>query len=227
MKENLVLTIDSTIQYIAETALARSVEENNAKSGIAIVMAPATGAVKAMAHYPTFNPNAFTRFPKETWRNRAVTDTFEPGSVLKVFLMAAALESGVCDPEDLINCENGAYRIGRNTVNDTHDYDFLTVHDVLKYSSNIGAVKIAEMMGPKVLYETLLNFGFGETTGINCPGEVRGLMRHYQGWKPIDYATISFGQGLTVTPIQLIAAISAVANWPRAYEPLCRPGHYR
>jgi cell division protein FtsI (penicillin-binding protein 3) len=210
--KNLVLTIDSTIQYIAETALARSVEENNAKSGIAIVMAPATGAVKAIAHYPTFNPNAFTRFPKETWRNRAVTDTFEPGSVLKVFLMAAALESGVCDPETLINCENGAYRIGRNTVNDTHDYDFLTVHDVLKYSSNIGAVKIAEMMGPEVLYETLLNFGFGETTGINCPGEVRGLMRHYQGWKPIDYATISFGQGLTVTPIQLIAAISAVAN---------------
>jgi cell division protein FtsI (penicillin-binding protein 3) len=210
--KNLVLTIDSTIQYIAETALARSVEENNAKSGIAIVMAPATGAVKAMAHYPTFNPNAFTRFPKETWRNRAVTDTFEPGSVLKVFLMAAALESGVCDPETLINCENGAYRIGRNTVNDTHDYDFLTVHDVLKYSSNIGAVKIAEMMGPEVLYETLLNFGFGETTGINCPGEVRGLMRNYQGWKPIDYATISFGQGLTVTPIQLIAAISAVAN---------------
>ncbi|MEZ4550824.1 MAG: penicillin-binding transpeptidase domain-containing protein, partial [Desulfobacterales bacterium] len=150
--KNLVLTIDSTIQYIAETALARSVEENNAKSGIAIVMAPATGAVKAMAHYPTFNPNAFTRFPKETWRNRAVTDTFEPGSVLKVFLMAAALESGVCDPETLINCENGAYRIGRNTVNDTHDYDFLTVHDVLKYSSNIGAVKIAEMMGPEVLY---------------------------------------------------------------------------
>ena len=210
--KNLVLTIDSTIQYIAETALARSVEENNAKSGIAIVMAPATGAVKAIAHYPTFNPNAFTRFPKETWRNRAVTDTFEPGSVLKVFLMAAALESGVCDPETLINCENGAYRIGRNTVNDTHDYDFLTVHDVLKYSSNIGAVKIAEMMGPEVLYETLLNFGFGETTGINCPGEVRGLMRNYQGWKPIDYATISFGQGLTVTPIQLIAAISAVAN---------------
>lgn len=209
---NLILTIDSTIQYIAETALQKSVEENNAKCGLAIVMAPKTGALKAIAHYPSYNPNAFSRFPKQTWRNRSVTDTFEPGSVLKVFLVAAALEAGQFDPGMMINCENGAYRIGRNVVNDTHEYDFLTVHDVLKFSSNIGAVKIAEMMGPKVLYDTLMDFGFGEKTGINCPGEVRGLIRHYQGWKPIDHATIAFGQGLTVTPIQLITAISAVAN---------------
>lgn len=210
--KNLILTIDSTIQYIAETALQKSVEDNNAKSGLAIVMVPETGEVKAIAHYPSFNPNSFNRFPREAWRNRTVTDTFEPGSVLKVFLVAAALESGLCHPEMIINCENGAYRIGGNTVNDTHEYDFLTVHDVLKFSSNIGAVKIAEIIGPKALYETLRNFGFGERTGINCPGEVRGLMRHYQGWKAIDTATISFGQGLTVTPIQLISAISAVAN---------------
>ena len=209
---NLILTIDSTIQYIAETALQKSVEENNAKSGLAIVMSPETGAVKAIAHYPTFNPNSFNRFPKETWRNRSVTDTFEPGSVLKVFLIAAALETGLCDPETIINCENGAYRIGRSTIHDTHEYEFLTVHDVLKFSSNIGAVKIAEMIGPQTLYDSLRNFGFGEKTGINCPGEVRGLLRHYEGWKKIDNATISFGQGITVTPIQLITAISAVAN---------------
>jgi len=210
--DNLILTIDSTIQYIAETALQKSVEENNAKSGLVIVMAPKTGAVKAIANYPSYNPNSFTRFPRQTWRNRSVTDTFEPGSVLKVFLIAAALESGLCDPEMMINCENGAYRIGRNTVHDTHSYDFLTVHDVLKFSSNIGAVKIAEMIGPKTLYETLLDFGFGEKTGINCPGEVRGLIRDYQEWRKIDNATIAFGQGITVTPIQLITAISAVAN---------------
>ena len=209
---NLILTIDSTIQYIAETALQKSVEENNAKSGLAIVMAPETGEVKAIAHYPTFNPNSFNHFPRETWRNRSVTDTFEPGSVLKVFLIAAALESGLCDPETIINCENGAYRIGRNTIHDTHEYEFLTVHDVLKFSSNIGAVKIAEMIGPQALHEALSNFGFGEKTGINCPGEVKGMLRHYQGWKKIDNATISFGQGITVTPIQLITAISAVAN---------------
>ncbi|MDA3898163.1 MAG: penicillin-binding protein 2 [Desulfobacteraceae bacterium] len=209
---NLILTIDSTIQYIAETALQKSVEENNAKSGLAIVMSPETGAVKAIAHYPTFNPNSFNRFPKETWRNRSVTDTFEPGSALKVFLIAAALESGLCDPETMINCENGVYRIGRSTIHDTHEYEFLTVHDVLKFSSNIGAVKIAEMIGPQTLYDSLRNFGFGEKTGINCPGEVRGMLRHYEGWKKIDNATISFGQGITVTPIQLITAISAVAN---------------
>jgi cell division protein FtsI (penicillin-binding protein 3) len=209
---NLILTIDSTIQYIAETALQKSVEENNAKSGLAIVMAPETGEIKAIAHYPTFNPNSFTHFPRETWRNRSVTDTFEPGSVLKVFLIAAALESGLCDPEMIINCENGYYRIGRNTIHDTHEYEFLTVHDVLKFSSNIGAVKIAEMIGPQALYDALSNFGFGEKTGINCPGEVRGMLRDYHGWKKIDNATISFGQGITVTPIQLITAISAVAN---------------
>ncbi len=209
---NIILTIDSTIQYIAETALKKSVEENNAKSGLAIVMAPETGAVKAIAHYPTFNPNSFNSFPRQTWRNRSVTDTFEPGSALKVFLIAAALESGLCDSETIINCEKGKYRIGRNTINDTHSYDFLTVHDVLKYSSNIGSVKIAEMIGAQALYDTLIDFGFGEKTGINCPGEVRGLLRHYQGWKKIDNATIAFGQGVTVTPIQLITAISAVAN---------------
>lgn len=209
---NLILTIDSTIQYIAETALQKSVEENNAKSGLAIVMSPETGEIKAIAHYPTFNPNSFNHFPRETWRNRSVTDTFEPGSVLKVFLIAAALESGLCDPEMIVNCENGAYRIGRNTIHDTHEYEFLTVHDVLKFSSNIGAVKIAEMIGPQALYEALSNFGFGEKTGINCPGEVRGMLRDYQRWKKIDNATISFGQGITVTPIQLITAISAVAN---------------
>ena len=209
---NVILTIDMTIQYIAETALQKSVEENNAKCGLAIVMVPETGAVKAIAHYPTYNPNSFNSFPIQTWRNRSVTDTFEPGSALKVFLVAAALESGLCDPDTIINCENGAYRIGRNVIHDTHDYDFLTVHDVLKLSSNIGAVKIAEMIGPKTLYDTLIDFGFGEKTGINCPGEVKGLLRHYQGWKKIDNATIAFGQGVTVTPIQLIAAISAVAN---------------
>lgn len=208
----LILTIDSKIQYIAETALERSVAENNAKSGLAIVMCPKTGAIKAMAHYPGFNPNAYQLFPKDTWRNRSITDTFEPGSVMKVFVIAAALEAGVCDPQTIINCEGGAYRIGRNVVHDTHEYDLLTVHDVLKFSSNIGSVKIAEMIGPKALHDMLIQFGFGEKTGIDCPGEVKGILRHYESWRTIDHATVAFGQGITVTPIQLISAISAVAN---------------
>ncbi|PIP40506.1 MAG: cell division protein FtsI [Desulfobacterales bacterium CG23_combo_of_CG06-09_8_20_14_all_51_8] len=209
---NLILTIDSKIQYIAETALQKSVEENNAKGGLAIVMSPKTGAVKAIANYPGFNPNAYHFFPKDTWRNRSITDTFEPGSVMKVFVVAAALESGICTPEMVFNCEGGAYRVGRSVIHDTHDYNLLTVHDVLKLSSNIGAVKIAEKIGPQIHYDMLTAFGFGEKTGIDCPGEVRGLLRHYQGWRKIDHATVAFGQGLAVTPIQLITAICAVAN---------------
>ena len=209
---NLILTIDATIQYIAEKALKKSVQENNAKSGVAIVMDPATGAIKAIVNYPAYNPNSFNLFPKQTWRNRALTDTFEAGSTMKIFLVAAALESGMCNPETVVNCESGQYRIGRNVIHDTHPYDDLTVHDVIKYSSNIGAAKIAEMIGPEALYNTLRNFGFGEKTGIDCPGESKGLLRYYQSWKKIDNATIAFGQGISVSAIQLISAISAVAN---------------
>lgn len=209
---NLILTIDTTIQYIAEKALKKSVEENNAKCGIAIVMVPETGAIKAIANYPAYNPNSFNVFPKETWRNRVLTDPFEPGSTMKVFLVAAALERGMCNPDTVVNCENGQYRIGRNVINDTHSYEDLTVHDIIKYSSNIGAVKIAEIIGPEALYNTLRNFGFGEKTGIDCPGEAKGLLRHYQSWVKIDNATIAFGQGISVSAIQLITAISAVAN---------------
>ncbi len=209
---NLILTIDATIQYIAEKALKKSVQENNAKDGVAIVMDPETGAIKAIANYPSYNPNSFNLFPKETWRNKALTDPFEPGSTMKIFLVAAALESGMCNPETVINCESGQYRIGRNVIHDTHSHDDLTVHDVIKYSSNIGAAKIAEMIGPAALYNTLRNFGFGEKTGIDCPGESKGLLRNYQSWKKIDNATIAFGQGISVSAIQLISAISAVAN---------------
>ncbi|RJP84539.1 MAG: penicillin-binding protein 2 [Desulfobacteraceae bacterium] len=210
--DNLILTIDSTIQYIAEEALGKSVTENNAKSGIAIVMVPKTGAIKAIAHYPTFNLNSFGSFPESVWRNRAIADTFEPGSTMKVFTMAAAIESGLVTPEKMFFCENGRYRVGRNTIGDTHKYGYLTVHDILKVSSNIGSVKIGEVIGPECLYSSLKSFGFGDKTGIDCPGEAKGLFRHYKLWKPIDQATVAFGQGLTVTPIQLVTAISAIAN---------------
>lgn len=210
--KNLVLTIDKTIQYIAEEALGKSVVDNNAKSGIAIVMLPRTGAIKAIAHYPTFNLNSYRAFPETIRRNRAIADTFEPGSTMKVFLMAAALESGLVTPDKMIYCENGRYKVGRSTINDTHDYGYLTAHDVLKVSSNIGSVKIGEIIGGEALYNMLRGFGFGDKTGIDCPGEAKGLLRHYQLWKPIDQATVAFGQGLTVTPIQLVSAISAIAN---------------
>ncbi|MFZ2634677.1 MAG: penicillin-binding protein 2 [Desulfosalsimonadaceae bacterium] len=209
---NLVLTLDSTIQYIAEEALKKSVVDNNAKGGVAIVMIPKTGAVKAIAHYPSFNLNSYRSFPEAIKRNRAITDTFEPGSTMKVFTMAAALESGLVTPEMMFYCENGRYRVGGCTISDTHKYGALTAFDVLKVSSNIGAVKIGEVVGAETLYNMLKNFGLGEKSGIDCPGEAKGLMRHHKLWRTIDQATVTFGQGLTVSPIQLVTGISAIAN---------------
>jgi len=210
--KNLILTIDSTIQYIAENALKAAVEKENAKSGIAIVMDPKTGAIKAMANFPAFNPNSYDVYPRETWRNRAVADAFEPGSTMKIFVVAAALESGKCTPEMAFFCENGRFKVGRNVIHDTHSYGSLTVHDIIKLSSNIGAAKIAQVMGPQTLYDALQRFGFGQLTGIDCPAESTGQLRHYKSWKPIDNATIAFGQGITMTPIQLLTAAASIAN---------------
>jgi len=209
---NLILTIDQTIQYITERALAESVEKYSAKSGIAIVMAPETGGVLAMAHYPFFNPNSFKEFGKMTWRNRAITDPFEPGSTLKIFTVASALETGKITPNSIFFCENGAYRVGRNTVNDTHPHGWLTLQDIVKYSSNIGAVKVSQKIGPEKLYNSLKAFGFGKRTGIDAPGETPGRLSHFKQWAKIDAAAIAFGQGISVSALQMITAVSSIAN---------------
>jgi len=209
---SLELNIDMAIQAISENALQRAVEENNAKSGMAVVMEPKTGAVKAIAHFPTFNPNSFNAFPQENKRNRAISDQFEPGSTLKIFLAAAALESKLFTPDSVVDCENGRYRIGRNVIRDTKPHDDLTFLEVIAVSSNIGTAKVAQKIGPAALYHTLAGFGFGEKTGIDFPGEASGRLRDYRAWKPIDHATIAFGQGITVTAIQLAAAVAAIAN---------------
>ena len=210
--KNLILTIDSNIQFIAERAVQAAVEEYGAKSGMAVVMVPQTGAIRAIAHYPSFDPNSFGEYSQDRWRNRAITDPFEPGSVMKVFLAAAALESGICSRYTMIDCENGSYCTGGHVIHDTHPHEDLTLKEVIQFSSNIGAAKIAERVGPKRLYETLRAFGFGEKTGVDCPGETSGRLRPYQGWRKIDHATIAFGQGVSVSAVQLLSAISAVAN---------------
>tara|TARA_B100001964_G_C14217790_1_gene593693 strand:- start:112 stop:1848 length:1737 start_codon:yes stop_codon:yes gene_type:complete len=221
---NLILTIDQTIQYITESALAESVEKYSAKSGIAIVMAPETGGVLAMAHYPFFNPNSFKAFNKMTWRNRAITDPFEPGSTLKMFTVAGALETGEITPNSIFFCENGAYRIGRNTVHDTHPYGWLTLQDIVKYSSNIGAVKVSQSLGPERLYNNLKAFGFGKRTGIDFPGETPGRLSHFKRWSKIDAGAIAFGQGISVSAIQLITAVSAIANEGQLMAPFVVQG---
>jgi cell division protein FtsI (penicillin-binding protein 3) len=210
--KNLVLTVDSTIQYIAEKALAETVEEFSAKSGMAVVMVPKTGAILAMAHVPLFNPNALKKFQRNFWRNRIITDPFEPGSTMKIFSAAAAIESGSSSPSSIFFCENGAYKMGRHIIHDTHEHGWLSLQQIIKYSSNIGAIKFSAITGPEYLSRTLKNFGFGSKTGIDCPGEATGNLPPFRRWTKVDAGTISFGQGISVSALQLVAATSAVAN---------------
>ncbi len=209
---NLILTIDKNIQYIAERALSESVEEFSANSGIVVVMVPSTGAVVAMAHVPQFNPNIFNRYDPWMWRNRAITDSFEPGSTMKIFLAAAALESGRCKADDEFDCEMGRYRIGRHIVHDIHAYGTLSFQDIVKYSSNIGAAKVGERIGSEFFFHKLKGFSFGDRTGIDCPGETPGELRSVEHWSKMDAAAICFGQGIAVSALQLATAVSAIAN---------------
>ena len=210
--DSLVLTIDKTVQSIAEMALKDAVTENGARSGMAIVMRPDTGEILAMAHFPLFNPNAFGEFDQNNWRNRAVTDAFEPGSTLKVFLAAGALEQGISSPDSLFFCGNGAYALGKKIIRDTHPHGWLTLAQIIKLSSNIGVAKVARLMGRNKLHTTLTQFGFGQKTGISCPIETQGALMPPAQWSTMDTAAIAFGQAISVSAIQLACAVSAIAN---------------
>jgi len=216
---NLILTIDRTVQYITEKALSEAVTEFSAKSGIAIVMVPKTGAILALAHFPFFNPNSFDSFSRDLWRNKAITDPFEPGSTMKIFSASAAVESGLCTPDTIFFCENGRYKIGNNIIHDTHAHKWLSLKNIIKYSSNIGAVKVGEKIGSEILYKKFCDFGFGEKTGIDCPGETSGSLSSYKRWSKIDAGAISFGHGISVSAIQLITAVSAIANGGSLMKP--------
>lgn len=215
----IVLTLDKKIQFLSETTLEQTVKDHKAKSGLALVMRPATGEILAIAHYPRFNPNNYQDFRDIPYRNRAVTDAFEPGSAMKVFTAAAALENGFT-PQSIFFCENGKYRIGRYVVNDTHPHDWLSINQIITYSSNIGAVKMAETVGKQSLHTYLTRFGFGEKTRVDCPGETAGTLTAPERWSNIDTGAISFGQGVSVSAIQLISAISAIANNGQLMKPM-------
>lgn len=217
--KSLVLTLDKKIQYLSERILEKTVSTHKADSGMALVMRPATGELLSIAHYPRFNPNNFTDYSWEIFRNRAITDSFEPGSAMKVFTAAAALEKGF-GPKQIFFCEQGSYRIGSYTVNDTHPNGWLSINQIIKFSSNIGAVKIVETIGDKALYNYLTGFGFGSKTHIGSPGETAGSLMPYRKWSRIDAGAISFGQGMSVSAIQLISGISAIANGGTLMKPL-------
>ncbi len=209
---NLVLTLDRHVQYITEQALNEAVAKYKAKSGFAIVMNPKTGALLAIAHNPVFNLNTYRKYHRSAWRNRAITDPFEPGSTMKIFSVAAALETGTMDSGTIFYCENGTYLVGSHTVHDTKQHGWLSLQQIVKYSSNIGAVKLVEKIGNRTLFDSLQKFGFGRRTQIDCPGESSGSLAHYKRWTAVDAGAIAFGQGVSVTGMQLITAVSTIAN---------------
>lgn len=215
----VVLTISRAMQHIVERELKNAVEMTGAKRGMAIVMRPKTGEIIALANYPFFDPNAHDRYSGEYWKNRVVSDSFEPGSTFKAFLIAAALNEGVVKPTDKIYCENGTFRVANAIIRDVHPYGWLTVEEVIKYSSNIGASKIGERLGASKFYDYIRLFGFGEKTGIDLPGEATGLVPAPKNLSKITLSTVSFGQGISVTAIQLINALSAIANGGKLMKP--------
>ncbi len=209
---DLVLTIDKNIQYIVEKELQAAVTSARAKGGLALVMDPRTGAVLAMAVAPAFNPNQGPQGAGQTWKNRAITDVFEPGSIFKPIVVGSALEEGLIKPGDLYHCENGSYCIGKRIIHDVHPHGLLSVTEVIKYSSNIGASKIAQHLGKDRFYQYIRKFGFGQLSGIELPGEVSGCVPPSSQWRDINLGTISFGQGISVTALQVVAAYAAIAN---------------
>jgi len=211
---NLILTIDSRIQYLVESQLKEAVQSKGAKGGLAIVMDPKTGEILALANEMGFDPNHFSKFGAGTGKNKVITDCFDPGSTFKPFLAAAALEEGVHKETDRIYCENGHYAIADRVIHEAQrkKHGYLSFSEVIKYSSNIGSVKISERLGKEKFYEYIRRFGFGQKTGIDLPGETAGLLRPVQSWTRVDASTVAFGQGVSVTAIQLISALSTIAN---------------
>lgn len=211
---SLILTIDGRIQHAVEERLREAVSETGARAGLVIVMDPGTGEILAMANEPAFNPNTFAAYDRDVRKNRAVLDSFDPGSTFKPFLMASAFEEGIIEENEEIDCEKGSYTVGRKTIHEAQGkrYELLKPGEILKYSSNIGCAKIAERLGAERFHRWSRNFGFGEKTGIDLPGEASGILRNPDRWTSVDLATIGFGQGISVTAIQLVTAMAAIAN---------------
>jgi cell division protein FtsI (penicillin-binding protein 3) len=216
---NLVLTIDKNIQYKAQEALKTAVEKFKGKSGQCIILDPETGEVLAMAVIPSFNPNIFEEYDPYQWRNRTVTDCYEPGSTIKAFLLAAALEENVVSANTMFDCEQGRMSVANHTIHDTKEYGKLSVGEIIVFSSNIGAIKIGEMLGYQRFYDYLKKFGFGSETGIDLIGERSGFVRPKKDTKEIDQATAYFGQGISATSIQIAAAMAAIANGGKLMRP--------
>ena len=210
--KDIRLSIDSKIQYLAYSHLKQAVSDHKAKAGGAVVIDAKTGEILALVNLPTYNPNNRERLTGAQLRNRALTDTYEPGSVMKPFTAALALENGKVRFDSVINCAPGKLTIGTATISDAHPHGALTVAQVIQKSSNVGTAKIAAMMTPQQMWEMFDAVGFGQPPGLGFPGEVSGRLRPWKTWKPIEQATMSYGHGLSVSLIQLARAYMLFAR---------------
>jgi cell division protein FtsI/penicillin-binding protein 2 len=219
---NVVLTIDEKIQYIAERELAVAIDRTHAPAGTVIVQDPNSGAILALANWPKFNPNAATEVPNETRMNRAISAIYEPGSTFKLITLAAAFDQNLIRADEVFNCENGAVTVAGHLIHDHKKYGLLTVADILANSSDVGAIKIALRLGSPKFYEYIKAFGFGTPTGVDLPGESRGLLNRLEHWGSYSIASVSMGQEVGVTPLQMVTAVSSIANGGLLYKPHVR-----
>jgi cell division protein FtsI (penicillin-binding protein 3) len=210
--ESLVLTLDENIQYVAEKALAETIAKTHAQAGTVVVEDPNTGALLALANWPTFDPNDPAASPAAARTDRAVSDIYEPGSTFKVITFSAALDEGVAHPDDLVDCQMGSIVVAGRLIHDWHRFGLLTAAQVLAHSSDVGTIKIALRVGDDNLYRYIRAFGFGQLTHIELPGETPGLLRPVTRWSGSSIGSLAIGQEIGITPLQLVNAVSAVAN---------------
>ena len=217
--QDLHLTIDRRLQYLAFRDLKTRVIEYGAESGTVVVLGAKTGEILAMASYPSYNPNSVTRAASDGLRNRAVTDVLEPGSVMKPFAVAAAMEAGIAQRDMVIDTSPGVISVSGHRIRDTRDFGELTVEGLLTKSSNVGVVQLALAMDARHLWSVYSRFGFGMVAGTGFPGESAGVLRDHERWRKLEQATLAYGYGLSVTPLQLARAMAAIADGGRLREP--------
>ncbi|MDE3109840.1 MAG: penicillin-binding protein, partial [Acidobacteriota bacterium] len=217
--DSVTLTIDETIQYIAEKELAQSMEKTHAKHGIVVVQNPNNGNLLAVANWPPFDPNDPGDYPADARMDRAVTATYEPGSIFKPLTMTGAIENGVVTPNELIDCQMGKILVAGRVIHDWHPFGVLSVKQVLAHSSEVGTIKVALRLGAPKFYDVIRAFGIGQPTGIDLPGESAGLLRPLDDWSGSSIASIATGQEVSVTAVQISSAISAIANGGVLYRP--------
>lgn len=210
--ENVVLTIDENIQYIAERELDTAMKETRAQAGTVVISNPRTGEILALANRPTFNPNLTRRITPDALKDRAVSDVYEPGSTFKVVTISAALNEKITNPKEIFDCQMGSIVVNGMRIRDHKAYGLLTVSDVLANSSDVGAIKIALRLGEDRFYRYIQAFGFGQQTGIELPGETRGLAKPVNRWSKVSIGAISMGQEIGISPLQLVGMVSTIAN---------------